>query len=148
MAFLAARYNLDLLYNRLIVASLEIDGLPRLPEPDQRRVERHHLLGGDGTRRRAGGAGATSCAATTPATKALSVQWLDRKSFDDWESTAPDQETVDGLSAFLGVYGHRAVDEAEMARPRWYEDPVPVMHGLLGVIERGAKQPARTPAGT
>ncbi len=144
MAFLAARYNLDLLYNRLIVASLETTGFPASLS----------LINGalsDITSLVETGLAAAlvelaqELGENHAGTETLSA-WLDRDSFDDWQSSAPGKETVDGLSAFLSVYGHRAVDEAEMARPRWYEDPVPVMHGLLGVIERGAKRPARVPA--
>ncbi|GAB4556852.1 MAG: hypothetical protein Kow0047_00670 [Anaerolineae bacterium] len=31
--------------------------------------------------------------------------------------------TTDGLSEFLSAYGHRTVDEVEIAQPRWREDP-------------------------
>ena len=144
MAYLAARNNLDLLYNRLIVASLETAGFPGSLSLI------NSALSDIGTLVETGLAAALVELAGElvdgQAAKETLTQWLDRDSFSNWETTAPDRETAEGLSAFLSVYGHRAVDEAEMARPRWYEDPVPVMHGLLGVIERQAKTPSRAPS--
>ena len=140
MAFLAARCNLDLLYNRLIVASLDSLGFPASLGPINGALSDLDSL-----------VEMALAAALVELGEELSddaelEKWLNRDSFEDWEETAPDRETAEGLAAFLGTYGHRAVDEAEMARPRWYEDPVPVMHGLLGVIERQAKRPSRAPS--
>jgi len=72
--------------------------------------------------------------------------WLKQDSFDNWRARAPNSTLAEGLTEFIGTYGHRVVGEAEIARPRWYEDPTPVMHGLLGCLLRQAKPPIRTPS--
>jgi len=144
MAYLAARYNLDLLYNRLI-----IDLLPNAGYPASLSLI-NGALSDIGSLVELGLATSlVELAAqyhSDATTHEATLGWLKQDSFEDWESTAPDPETASGLSAFLATYGHRSVGEAEMARPRWYEDPLPVMRGLLGIIERQAKAPTRTPS--
>ena len=144
VAYLAARYNLDLHYNRLIVDLLPSSGYPAslsIINGALNDVGSLVELGLATSLIELAGQMNEGGAAHRPI-----LGWLRQDSFEKWESTAPDPETASGLSAFLAIYGHRSVGEAEMARPRWYEDPVPVMRGLLGIIERQAKAPTRTPS--
>jgi pyruvate,water dikinase len=55
-----------------------------------------------------------------------------------WRSLPPSCPFRRGLEAFLDEFGHRAVYEAEVAHPRWLEDPT----YLLDQVRAIASQPA------
>ncbi|UQA55797.1 PEP/pyruvate-binding domain-containing protein [Polyangium aurulentum] len=48
-----------------------------------------------------------------------------------------------GLRAFLDRYGARAVGEIDLGRPRWRDDPTPVLHTLASYLE--IEDPERAP---
>jgi pyruvate,water dikinase len=52
------------------------------------------------------------------------------------------QRFLDGLAAFLNRFGHRGPAEAELARPRWREDPEPVL-AMIGTYMKA--DPAASP---
>ena len=140
LAFYAARHNLELLYNRLIRATLESVGYP-----NSLLLINGALCDQDDLVEAGLAAALVGLSDGLPVNDDL-VNWLKQDSFDSWRETAPSPALAEGLAEFLGTYGHRVVGEAEIARPRWYEDPAPVMHGLLGCILRHAKLPARAPS--
>jgi len=140
LAYFAARHNLDLLYNRLICATLDSVGYPA------------SLLLINGALSDTGDLVEAKIAADLVglSEKLISsdelVRWLRQSTFDSWQESAPDPVLVQGLTEFLGTFGHRVGGEAEMARPRWHEHPTPVMHGLLGCLLRHAQLPSKVPS--
>ena len=140
LAYYAARHNLELLYNRLIRATLETVGYPAaLPLINGALCDLDDLVETEIA------AALMSLCERSSADDAVAA-WLKQDSFDNWRARAPNSTLAEGLTEFIGTYGHRVVGEAEIARPRWYEDPTPVMHGLLGCLLRQAKPPIRTPS--
>ena len=141
LAYYAARHNLDLLYNRLICATLDSTGYPASL----------HLI--NGALSDVGDLVEAEIAADLVRLSERLVagddlvKWLKQSTFDSWQESAPDPVLADGLAEFLGTYGHRVTGEAEMARPRWSECPTPVMHGLLGCLLRHAQLPSKAPSG-
>jgi pyruvate,water dikinase len=73
------------------------------------------------------------------------IAWLKTGDFQNWQSSAPSRAVGEALAAFLAVYGHRAIGEGELARPRWSEDPAMLMHTLLACLEAHPKRPAKLP---
>ncbi len=140
LTYYAARHNLELLYNRLIRATLEAVGYPAAL-----LLINGALCDLDDLVETEMAAALMNLCQRLPADADV-VKWLKGDSFNEWRERAPTPVLADGLTEFLGTYGHRVVGEAEIARPRWYEDPTPVMHGLLGCLLRHAKLPARTPS--
>jgi len=140
LAYYAARHNLELLYNRLIRATLETVGYPAAL-----LLINGALCDLDDLVETEIASALMSLCERSSADDAV-TGWLKQNSFDAWRESAPNSTLAEGLTEFIGTYGHRVVGEAEIARPRWYEDPTPVMHGLLGCLLRHAKPPIRTPS--
>ncbi len=123
LPFFAARHNLEATYRRLMQL---LSG--RLPQPQTALVAQ--ALGGikQGVElemmrqvRELGKQAAADDSVT---------RWLRKGKFADWQTSAPAGAFTDALHAFMAEYGHRAVGEGEIAKPRWVEAPQPV----LGVV--------------
>ncbi len=119
MTYLSARINLDLLYNRLIAALLNSTDYPEsLSLINGAQGDMHSLVEMEI-------AGALVDIAADVSVDDDLVAWLRQDSFDGWDAhgqngdSTPSRETLDALTAFLDIYGHRAVGEAEMAKQRW-----------------------------
>ena len=57
--------------------------------------------------------------------------------------TKPARTFLDGWRRFLDDHGHRAEQEAELAAPRWVEDPSPVVSVLRSYVASEAFEPPR-----
>lgn len=140
IGFFAARYNVELAYNRLIRATLDKMAYPTaLP-----------LI-----------AAATSDAATYPiehdmAQRLLALSdlarrdqatldWLQAGLAENWAEHLPNRAVTAGLMEFLALYGHRCVDEGEVRNPRWREDPTPLFKHILAQASQAV--PPLSPAG-
>jgi len=55
----------------------------------------------------------------------------------------PSGRTREALRRFIEDYGHRGVREAEIAAPRWAEDPTLMFAALRSHLDRAADMPAR-----
>ena len=75
------------------------------------------------------------------------LAWLKRGEYADWDTTLPGKQAIDQANAFLDRYGHRALHECEIARPRWVEDPDIVFRSLNTCVAHPPKSPAKLPAG-
>jgi hypothetical protein len=131
-AYLAARHTLERLYIRLL-ADLE-GGLPTIPGAAQRVVLINNALGDL--------PGLVESAMSDSLLGLVEVMrgpdqlaWLKAGDFANWRSTLPSKQAVERVEAFIGAFGHRAIHEGEIARPRWAEDPSVMMQALLTYIE-------------
>ncbi len=61
-------------------------------------------------------------------------------------SDLPEGPAREALSSFLLAFGDRAVREAELATPRWREDPAQVIAMLVAALRGGAGDPDRAMA--
>jgi pyruvate,water dikinase len=57
---------------------------------------------------------------------------------DGWRRLPPSSPYRQALDRFLDAYGHRGLDEAELASPRWREDPSYVLDQVRVLVETGA----------
>ncbi|MGK3999257.1 PEP/pyruvate-binding domain-containing protein [Sorangium sp. So ce1024] len=60
-----------------------------------------------------------------------------------WPRDLPEGPARDALARFLDAYGDRAVREAELATPRWREDPAPVIAMLTASLRGAPGDPER-----
>ncbi|WP_437926394.1 PEP/pyruvate-binding domain-containing protein [Sorangium sp. So ce291] len=60
-----------------------------------------------------------------------------------WPRDLPEGPARDALTRFLDAYGDRAVREAELATPRWREDPSPVIAMLVASLRGAPGDPER-----
>ncbi|WP_437732852.1 PEP/pyruvate-binding domain-containing protein [Sorangium sp. So ce1335] len=60
-----------------------------------------------------------------------------------WPRDLPEGPARDALARFLDAYGDRAVREAELATPRWREDPTPVIAMLTASLRGAPGDPER-----
>ncbi|WP_233561894.1 PEP/pyruvate-binding domain-containing protein, partial [Sorangium cellulosum] len=60
-----------------------------------------------------------------------------------WPRDLPEGPARDALARFLDAYGDRAVREAELATPRWREDPSPVIAMLMASLRGAPGDPER-----
>lgn len=140
--FLAARHNLELLYNRLFwltrakqpfpanlaliqqalcaTAGLSVDGLYEV-----RMAEAYLAL--------------IARAAADPGTLA----WLQAQQYGDWQTALPDKGFATAVTAFLQQYGHRCIGEGEIRQTRWQEDPVLLLASLPVQPQPPAERPAK-----
>jgi hypothetical protein len=135
LVFLAARHNLDLLYNRLVRL---VDG----------RVEQatalsliDAALGNEGEEIewaiQSRVVQLSEMAATDPALH----DWLRDGDSSEWQEKAEHDKWFDELRAFLSQYGHRTLQEGEVRHPRWADDPA-TLFLLLAQLVNGAISPA------
>lgn len=134
--FLAARHNLELLYNRLFwltraqqpfpanLALIQqalgvVDGLYEM-----RIAEAWLALG--------------AMARVDPGTLA----WLQAKAYADWQTTLPNQALAAAVGAFLQQYGHRCGGEGEIRQARWQENPALLLASLAAHFQPPAPRPA------
>ncbi len=61
----------------------------------------------------------------------------------DWRSLPPSSPFRQELARFLDEFGHRGVYEAELANPRWIEDPRFVLDQVRAFLRDGSAQPSR-----
>lgn len=134
--FLAARHNLELLYNRLFWLTH-----PKQPYPATLALIQQALGGIDGlleTRMAEAGLALADMAASDPRV----VAWLQAQRYADWHTTLPNRALVEAVTAFLQQYGHRTTGEGEIRQARWQEDPAL----LFASLQAYTQQPPRTPA--
>lgn len=60
-----------------------------------------------------------------------------------WPRDLPEGPARDALARFLDAFGDRAVREAELATPRWREDPAPVIAMLVASLQGAPGDPDR-----
>ena len=133
-AFLAARHQLDLAYNRLIRLTVDrtgfpanlaliaaaLDGEPNLTETmiANEMVRLGQRLAED----------------------ERTLAWLRAEAYEDWERELPDPTLITAIQNLLTVYGHRCVDEGEIRQPRWLQQPASLFALILAAAE-GRMQP-------
>jgi hypothetical protein len=140
MAWLAARHQLDLAYNRLIRLSAERAGYPAnltlldaAIGDEAGPVERAIIdeINGLGERF---------------AADAGALGWLQSGQWAEWSQTLPNSALVTALQTFLAAYGHRCVDEGEIRNERWAENPTPLWRAIQAVAQGERLGPAPRPA--
>ena len=130
--FLAARHNLELLYNRLFWLTNA-----KQPYPANVALLQQALGGVDGlveTRMAEAVLALAERAAADPRT----VAWLQAQQYADWQSTLPNQALVEAVAAFLEQYGHRCIGEGEIRLARWQEDPTPLFVSVAAYGQQAA----------
>jgi pyruvate,water dikinase len=135
-AFFAARYNLGRHYARLLA------DLADKKTPTQGMLLINKALGDIHGLLETAMVDALPSIATVmrdPATLA----WLKAGDYTDWRSTLPSPEAMEGVKTFMDAYGHRALSEGEMARPRWSEDATLLMQSLWAEIEAPHVAPSK-----
>lgn len=78
-------------------------------------------------------------------------QWLQSPQRDgrEWRrQLAADSAFARALESFLQCYGHRAVYESYLHRPRWREDPRFILDAIASLIDDTAPERARNPDST
>jgi rifampicin phosphotransferase len=140
MAWLAARHQLDLAYNRLIRLSADRAGYPanlallgaaigdEAGPVEQALLDELARLG----ERFAADAGA--------------LGWLQAGEWAAWSQTLPNPTLVTALQTFLATYGHRCVDEAEIRHARWVENPTPIWQAIRAAAHGESPLPAPRPS--
>lgn len=137
-AFFAARHHLERLYNgilrrltgpvtaRVLLLNNALSDLRELVEVEmvQAVVEMSHAFAADST----------------------AAGWFGSCEARHWEEDDPGPAVRRGLEAFLERYGHRGLNEGELANPRWYEDRDPILRVVHGCIKYGLGHPAKIPA--
>jgi pyruvate,water dikinase len=76
------------------------------------------------------------------------LAWLEAGDFAGWRDTLPSKEAIEQVEAFIGAYGHRALHEGEIARPRWAEDASLLMQNILAHMEAPNTIARQSPANT
>jgi len=74
------------------------------------------------------------------------LDWVRARAHSAAPTRSAPASVTDALTAFLEAYGHRTAGEGEMANVRWNEDPAPLLHALLAMIERHPQRPTRLPS--
>ena len=141
VAYYAARHNLELLYNRLIRATLDSAGYPA-----SLLLINRALCDLDDLVEAGLATSLVHLSEKLPADRDL-LAWLRQDSFADWQNTAPASAPVQGLADFLGTYGHRTTRRGGDRPAALDRRPRPRMRALFGCIAHQAKLPARTPFG-
>ncbi|HEY0722137.1 MAG TPA: PEP/pyruvate-binding domain-containing protein, partial [Gammaproteobacteria bacterium] len=54
---------------------------------------------------------------------------------DGWEALPAKSPFRTAFAAYLQSYGHRALDETELAQPRWHEAPQPLLQEIARLLE-------------
>ena len=125
IVLLAARHQLDLVYNRLTRLSAERTGYPaNLALIDAATEESRSIEQAIFARLNDLG----QLAAREPATLA----WLRAGQFDQWESTLPSSGLAGALRELVARYGHRCSQEGEICHPRWGDEPVALVRACPG----------------
>jgi len=75
------------------------------------------------------------------------LAWLKTGDYAEWHKTLPGKQATNRANAFMDLYGHRALHECEIARPRWVEDSDIVFRSLTTCVVHHPKPPAKLPAG-
>jgi pyruvate,water dikinase len=135
-AFFAARYNLGQRYARLLA------DLTGKVSPAQGVLLINNALGDIPGLLETTMVDALPSIATSMR-DAATLAWLKAGDYTDWQSTLPSPEAIEGIKTFMDAYGHRAVFEGEMARPRWSEDATLLMQSLLAEIESPRAAPSK-----
>ena len=145
MAFFAARHNLALCYARLVQAMAGQTPFPaNLLLINNTLCDLGELVESDMAAALVALADAVS---EQGADDKAALDWLKASSSSDWRSTVSNDVMLGALDAFLTKYGHRAINEGEMANARWNEDAWPVLRGLHACVVHEAKLPAKMPPG-
>lgn len=71
------------------------------------------------------------------------LAWLAREPFEPegWRALPADAPFRAALAAFLAEFGHRSVYEAEVATPRWNEDPSWLIEQVRHILEGRGRRP-------
>jgi hypothetical protein len=134
-AFLAARHNLDLAYNRLIRLSAGRIAFPTLVS----LLDRATLDVGKLTEYQLS-AQLAALGASVRRDQAV-LAWLQAGDFTQWEQTLPNPTLLSNVAGLLDQYGHRALEEGEIRQARLRQDPAPLFTVLLAMA-LGQIQPA------
>jgi hypothetical protein len=138
--YVAARHNLELAYNRLVMATKD-----KVPFPNNLIMINSALSDMDGLVESAM-AKAVVAMSESMGNESATVHWLKQGDFAEWEEQAPHPAIAGSLITFLEQYGHRCMSEGEMSLPRWSEDPFPILRSALSCIEYHPKLPTKVPA--
>lgn len=121
LVFLAARHNLDLLYNRLIrLLSGRTDESAALALIDT-------ALGDEGAEIEWAIRNRVAQLEEVAARDAAVCDWLRAGDYGEWQSTLPHRGLSGELRAFLSQFGHRTLQEGEVRHPRWADDPTTLL---------------------
>ena len=123
-AFLAARHNLDLAYNRLLRLT---NGRVAFPNTiallDQATLDAGRLIEYE---LQAQLAALSAVVQSDQATLA----WLGAGDFAQWEQTLPNPTLVSKVNELLDQYGQRALDDGEIRQPRLRQEPAPLFRAI------------------
>lgn len=137
--FLAARHNLELLYNRLFWLTRA-----KQPFPANLALIQQALCAVDGLyemRIAEAWLALGAMATADPGT----LDWLQANQVADWQTTLPNQAFTTAFTAFLQQYGHRCGGEGEIRQARWQENPALLLASLASHFQPSAPRPAKRP---
>lgn len=138
--FLAARHNLELLYNRLFWLTN-----PKQPCPVNLALIQQAIGGIEGlseTRM----AEAVLALAQMATAEPQVVAWLQAGQYADWQTTLPNKAVATAVATFLQQHGHRTLGEGEIRQARWQEEPALLFASLHAYAQQPPPTPAKRPA--
>ncbi len=75
------------------------------------------------------------------------MAWLaEGGSWQEWQETLPPGPFQEAFAAFLDDFGHWVGGAGELRRPRWWQDPTPVLQSVFLCAKSEPERPARLPA--
>lgn len=128
-AFLVARHNLDLAFNRLVHLTVERTGFPA------NLALITSALFGESNLIEAMIAQEMVRLGQRLVEDEASLAWLRAGNYEEWETDLPNAALVTALQSLLTVYGHRCVDEGEIRQPRWAQQPAPLFALILAAAQ-------------
>jgi len=73
------------------------------------------------------------------------IAWIKDGDLRRPQTEFPDPSAREALADFLARFGHRSLDEGELATPRWHEDSSPLLRILPALIETRPQPSAQSP---
>ena len=140
VTYFAIRHNLELAYNRLLNLTQA-----RLPYPANLFTINNAVCDVDGLVENAMATALVKMAQLV-GTDAATVDWLRQPDLHNWREELPHAGLRAAMNEFLNIYGHRCADEGELSTPRWFEDPTPVLRGVLACLQKTPKHIAVMPS--
>lgn len=74
------------------------------------------------------------------------VAWFGSCELRHWQEDDPGEAVRTGLDEFMTRFGHRALNEGELANPRWYEEQDPILRAVHGCIKSDLGAPPKIPS--
>jgi hypothetical protein len=128
VAFLAARHNLDLVYNRLVRL------IAGRVEPSTALALIDAALGDEGEEIEWAIHSQIAHLGEAASEDAAVRDWLLAGDYGEWQSALSQSPLWDGLRSLLSHYGHRTWQEGEVRHPRWADDPTTLFRVLAKMV--------------